>query len=107
MITITPPAAQQIKAAALASNAQDLALRIEVQPKADGSFNYLMGFDDQSLSGDIGLEQQGVSLVISSNSQPLVQGMTLDFVELDGQMEFIFLNPNDPYYQPPQDANDG
>jgi hypothetical protein len=27
--------------------------------------------------------------------------MTLDFVELEGQLEFIFINPNDPNYQAP------
>lgn len=103
MIVITPQAAQQIQQAASASNAQGLALRIEIQPKEDGSFNYLMGFDDQKQVGDLELEQNGVQVVIGQHSKPLAQGMTLDFVDLDGQMEFIFLNPNDPYYQPPQE----
>ena len=101
---ITSSAAQQIKTAAAASNATALALRIEIQPKADGSFNYLMGFDDHSQLGDIDVVQEGVKVVISKNSQALAQGMTLDFVALNGQMEFIFLNPNDPHYQPPKES---
>lgn len=103
MITITPTAAQQIHQAAQLSNAAGLALRIEIQPKEDGSFNYLMGFDDQSQIGDIELEQSGIKVVIGLHSKPLAQGMTLDFVDLEGQMSFIFLNPNDPHYQPPKE----
>ncbi|MBK8452424.1 MAG: iron-sulfur cluster assembly accessory protein [Thiofilum sp.] len=104
MITITPNALQQVKLAASSSNATGLALRIEIQPKADGSFNYLMGFDEQRQVGDVELEQDGVKVLIGKDSKPLAQGMVLDFVELNGQMEFIFLNPNDPYFQPPKES---
>ena len=35
--------------------------------------------------------------------QRLEDGMIIDFVELEpGKQEFIFLNPNDPAYVPPQ-----
>ncbi len=27
--------------------------------------------------------------------------IALDFVDLDGKMEFVFMNPNDPNYKPP------
>jgi len=40
--------------------------------------------------------------VVDEASQPLATGMTLDYVEIDGKLEFVFINPNDPNYRPPQ-----
>lgn len=102
MITITPPAAQQVQAAIQQSQAEGLALRIEIQRKPDQSFHYVMGFDDQEQVGDQQLELEGVNIVIGRHSQELAQGMTLDFIELEGKMEFVFLNPNDPNYKAPE-----
>jgi iron-sulfur cluster assembly accessory protein len=102
MLQVTPAAATQIRTAAVQGNAIGLPLRIAIQTKADGRFHYLMGFDDQNQTGDQTLTIDQVVVVVDARSQPLVQGMTIDFVELDGQWEFIFLNPNDPHYQAPQ-----
>ena len=60
-----------------------------------------MGFDEQNKTGDQTIQVEDVLGVVDAASQPLLQGMTLDFVELDGQLEFIFINPNDPNYQAP------
>ncbi|MFN3785417.1 MAG: HesB/IscA family protein, partial [Thiothrix sp.] len=64
--------------------------------------HYLMGFDDQSKDGDQFIESEGIKVVVDAASQPLVVGMKLDYVEIDGKLEFIFMNPNDPNYRPPQ-----
>lgn len=102
MITVTPAAATQIRTASVQGNAIGLPLRIAIQRKPDGGFHYLMGFDDQSKEGDLKIDVEGVTLVVDAASQPLVAGMTVDFVDLEGNMEFIFVNPNDPNYRPPQ-----
>lgn len=102
MITITPQAAQQVQAAIQQSQAEGLALRIEIQRKPDQSFHYVMGFDDQEQVGDQHVEVEGVNIVVGRHSQELAQGMTLDFIELEGKMEFVFLNPNDPNYKAPE-----
>ncbi|MEZ5453475.1 MAG: iron-sulfur cluster biosynthesis family protein [Thiothrix sp.] len=103
MITVTPQAATQIRTSAVQANALGLPLRIAVQQKADGSFHYMMGFDDKKHEGDHTENYGDFMVVLDAASQPLAAGMTLDFVELDeGKLEFIFLNPNDPNYKPPQ-----
>lgn len=102
MITVTPQAANQIRTSAVQSNALGLPLRIAVQKKSDGHFHYMMGFDENEREGDLKLEMGDFMLIVDAESQALAQGMTLDFVELDGTMEFIFANPNDPNYQAPQ-----
>lgn len=103
MIKITPAAAAQIQVSAEQGNAEGLPLRIAVERKDDGSFHYMMGFDDQQRPGDMHLESEGVKLVVNAVSEPFANGLMLDFVDIDGNMEFIFLNPNDPSYQPPQE----
>jgi len=108
MITITPEAAKQIKAAAEQGNMSDMALRLAVTKQDDGSFQYAMGFDDQSLEGDSKYSSEGVNVVISALSHELLRGTTLDYVQLeDGQYNFVFLNPNDPNFRPPPSLADG
>lgn len=102
MMIITPEAASQIHRSAEHSQAQGLALRIAAECKQDGHFHYRMGFDDAQGAGDVLLELAGISVVIDAASAILLKGTCLDFVDLEGQMEFVFMNPNDPHYRPPQ-----
>lgn len=104
MITVSPTAATQIQYAASQSKAEELALRLAVQQKSDNSFHYIMGFDDKRAEDDLEVESEGVQLVINAESQKLAAGLKIDFIELEGKMEFIFLNPNDPAYSPPVEA---
>jgi iron-sulfur cluster assembly protein len=80
----------------------DLAMRIAATKNPDGSIHYGMGFDDNQMDGDIHIKSEGIDIVVSGSSMTLVQGMTLDFVELEpGSYQFIFMNPNDPSFKPP------
>ncbi|MFP5505636.1 MAG: HesB/IscA family protein [Gammaproteobacteria bacterium] len=106
MITITPAAAAQIRAAAKQGRMEGMALRIAAQRNADGQIQYAMGFDDSTRSDDTRFSSEGVELVVAATSTMLLEGTTLDFVELEpGRSEFIFMNPNDPNYRPPQEAD--
>ncbi|MEM7564645.1 MAG: Fe-S cluster assembly protein HesB [Pseudomonadota bacterium] len=103
MIKISDNALEQIKFSAEQTNMQGIPLRIAIKEQQDGSFHYAMGFDEQRLPGDNFVNIDDVSLVISSASKDLAEGMTLDFAELEtGKPEFIFLNPNDPTFVPPK-----
>ncbi|NNG12647.1 MAG: hypothetical protein HKM88_05285, partial [Halobacteria archaeon] len=83
----------------------DLAMRIAATKNPDGSIHYGMGFDDNQMDGDIHIKSEGIDVVVSESSMTLVQGMTLDFVELEpGSYQFIFLNPNDPHFNPPDEV---
>jgi len=104
MITVSSAAATQIQQAAQQSKADGLALRLAVQQKSDSSFHYIMGFDDQRADDDLEIESEGVQLVINAESQKLSAGLKVDYVEINGKMEFVFLNPNDPAYSPPVEA---
>lgn len=102
MITITPAAAEKIQASAIAGDMQGLAMRIAAKRNPDGSIHYGMGFDDNALDGDIHINAGGVDVVIGESSHLLLEGTTLDFVEIEpGSWQFIFMNPNDANYSPP------
>ena len=104
-ITLTPTAAKQVAQSATAGEMQGLRLRISVVRDADGQFQYAMGFDDNTHPGDEQFESEGVAMVVSAVSMPLLKDTTIDYVEIEqGEHRFIFLNPNDPAYVPPSEA---
>jgi iron-sulfur cluster assembly protein len=102
MISLSTAALEQICHSAQTGDLQSIPLRIAVKQLDDNSLHYAMGFDEKKLPGDTFYNFDGVDLVVSTGSKGLADGMTIDYVELEpGNLEFIFLNPNDPAYVPP------
>jgi iron-sulfur cluster assembly protein len=90
MLSLTSSAASQILRAAADADGADWALRVAARRESDGSITYGMGFDEPR-EGDMPLQVQGVNIVIAPPSQPMLDGIVLDFVELEpGQFNFIF-----------------
>jgi iron-sulfur cluster assembly protein len=108
MITLTAQAAKQIRISAQQGQTEGLPLRIAATQKPDKSLHYGMGFDDtEGDENDLKFNSEGIEIVVSGSSLPLVNGMVIDYVELEpGQYRFIFLNPNDPNYTPPDPSED-
>lgn len=91
MFSLTSAAADQIQLAARRSGAIDVALRVAARREADGSLEFGMGFDEPR-EGDLPLQMEGVDVLISPPSQPLLDSTVLDFVELEpGEFGFVFL----------------
>jgi iron-sulfur cluster assembly protein len=106
MITITPAAADQIRASAREGNMEGFGMRIAARREPDGSIHYGMGFDDNQQEGDIRINAGGIDVIIGETSRILVDGMTLDYVEIEPDtFQFIFLNPNDVNYVPPKQGS--
>lgn len=104
-IRITKAAAKQVISSVEASNAVGLPLRIAIRAQQDGGFHYQMGFDDQLDDSDEQIQSQGVLFVLDKETALKANGMSMDFVEIEGTMEFIFINPNDPHYRPPAQSS--
>jgi len=102
MITITPAAAEQIRISAEKGDMQGLSMRIAAKRNPDGSIHYGMGFDDNKIDGDMHINAGGIDVVIGESSHLLMEGATIDYVEIEaGTWQFIFMNPNDANYTPP------
>ncbi len=97
-IKVSEEAAKQIEAAATQSGATDLPLRIATARTPEGGLDYKMGFDEEGVQEGDSQDQAGsVVVIVSADDQPLLEGTTLDYVEIEqGQFHFIFDNPNDP-----------
>ncbi len=108
MFTLSPAAAEQILRAAETQVAEDEdgvpmlpLLRLAAKIDDDGEIAYGMGFDEER-DDDVVVESAGVTVLISPHSEPLLDGATLDFVELQpGEFQFVFVNP---YTPPPAPA---
>lgn len=105
MIKLTEDAAKQISTQIEASGGAADPLRIAVtkHEKFTG-FQYLMGFDKKN-DDDTLYEVRGISLIVKNDFADVVNGMEIDFVEVEGEekSQFIFKNPNDPTYKAPTD----
>ena len=104
MITVTPAAAAQIKLSAEQGKSEGMPLRIAATRNSDDSIHYGMGFDENK-EGDVSVTCEDIEIVMAESSAELMKNTTIDFVELEPEkFQFIFLNPNDPNYKPPQDS---
>jgi len=101
VIELTEAAAKQILESAKQGQAEGMGLRIAVRETLEGEFDYAMGFDEPA-EHDLQVISQGVTVLVAPSSQALLEGTRVDYVELSpGESHFIFLNPNDPSYTPP------
>ena len=99
---ITEDAAEEILRSMGQTDPSAGSLRIAAKRRPDGSIDYAMGFDEAD-DTDTVVEQFSVEVLIGVTSLDLLAGALLDFVQLKttGPKEFIFLNPNDPQFVPP------
>jgi iron-sulfur cluster assembly protein len=102
MVTVTKAAAEQIRKSAQEGDMEGLALRVAAKRKDDGGIDYGMGFDEPT-DEDVLFNTEGVKVVVSPAHVHLLNGASMDFVEIEGEHRFIFLNPNDPHYRPPSE----
>lgn len=106
-IQVTETAAKQIKKAAVESKLENTALRIAATRNQDDSIHYGLGFNDVGTNNekDHTFESNGVEIVVADSSFELLNGTTLDYIELEPkQFHFVFLNPNDPNFTPPTEV---
>jgi iron-sulfur cluster assembly protein len=99
MITLTPEAAQQIRDSAKQGNMQGMPLRLAVTRLENGNFHYALGFDDTSRDGDNRFLSEGIEILVAPQSMDMLTGTVIDYVEIEGSKEIIFINPNDPAQQ--------
>jgi iron-sulfur cluster assembly protein len=96
MVTVTPAAAEQILESAKQGGTVGMPLRVAVTTTKDGDFHYALGFDDNHHEGDKTFQSEGIDIVVAPQSLDLLSGTVIDYVDIEGKKEIIFINPNDP-----------
>ena len=107
MLNLTSSAAAQILRSVAEGGAADHALRVAARREPDGTITFGMGFDEPR-EGDMPLQIQGVNLVIAPPSQPMLEDVVLDFVEIQpGSFNFIFATEETASEKPAKACGNG
>ncbi len=93
MITLTPRAAQQVRAMQAELNTPAKRLRVFVESGGCSGFQYGMSFDERK-EGDAELESEGVPMLLDSTSLAYLQGSHIDFDDGLHGKGFEIKNPN-------------
>jgi len=84
IIKVTEAAQAQIETAARDTGADGLPLRVATVRTPEGGLDYRMGFDDEGLKAGDSQDQAGsVVIVVASEDQAILEGTTLDYVEIE------------------------
>ena len=94
MILLTEEAASAVKSAMSRTGKDDAGLRIMVEAGGCAGYKYLIGLDAEPRSDDAVILSGGVKVFVDPDSQPLVEGLRVHFVESFEGSGFTFDNPN-------------
>ncbi len=93
MIILTNSAVQRVREM-IEKRDDVVGLRIGVTESGCSGYSYALDFAETVAADDTVIEQDGVKLVITQKSMPLLDGMELDFVKQGLNQSFKFNNPN-------------
>lgn len=94
MIVLSNEAATAVKAAMSRAGKTEGGLRIMVESGGCAGYKYLIGLDAEPRADDAVIEAAGVKLFVDPESQPLLAGMRIGFIESLEGSGFTFDNPN-------------
>ena len=94
-ISLTESAAIKVRELlAREENADEVALRIAVQPGGCSGMRYALYFDDRKLDNDVAADVSGVPVRVDKMSAPYLRGTTIDWVDSLQGAGFSIENPN-------------
>lgn len=94
MIQLTPSAAKAISRFIKYSDPPVTACRVSVSDGGCSGFQYKLKLEAGPCPGDQMVEVGGIRLLVDPESRPLLEGVTLDFVDRLTESGFKFTNPN-------------
>jgi len=94
MISLTDSAASAVKKFIEGSEKPVEGLRISVQGGGCSGFQYGLALEESISENDVILDKVGLKILIDPESAPLLEGITLDFVDSINGAGFKFENPN-------------
>ena len=92
MITISPMATTKLKELLSEEGSSGSSLRIIAIPSGQG-VQYTLALEDNPQKDDKLLDHDGVSIVIDSDSEPLLEGSEIDYVNELGGSYLKIINP--------------
>ncbi len=92
-ISLTPSALERVQSY-LAKRGRGLGLRVGVRKTGCSGYAYVIDYADSIDSDDVVFDEQGVKVIVNSESLKLIDGTEVDFVKQGINEAFKFRNPN-------------
>ena len=92
-VSLTPSAAERVRSF-LEKRGSGVGLRLGVKKTGCSGFAYVVNYADEVAAGDVVFEDQGVKVIVDSESLRYVDGTEIDFVRQGLNEAFKFRNPN-------------
>lgn len=94
MITLTPKAQSAVENFIHGSASPVAGLRIAISGGGCSGFQYGMSLEEKAAEDDVVVECGAIKLLVDPFSAPLLNGVTVDFVDSLNGSGFKFENPN-------------
>lgn len=94
MIDLSVEAAAAVKTAMTRAGKPDAGLRVMIETGGCAGSKYMIGIDAEPRPDDAVIWSEGVKLFVDPNSQVLLEGLKIGFVETLAGKGFTFDNPN-------------
>lgn len=95
MLTVTSQAVEKLKNILEEQGQAASALRVIVVPSGDGA-QYMLSVETDPSEDDVVLSQEGLRVVLDTDSAPLVEEAEIDYVEDLMRSGFVINNPSLP-----------
>jgi iron-sulfur cluster assembly protein len=92
-VSLTPSAAERVRSF-LEKRGSGVGLRLGVKKTGCSGFAYVVNYADEVDANDVVFEDQGVKVIVDSDSLRYVDGTEIDFVRQGLNEAFRFRNPN-------------
>lgn len=94
MITFTDNAVKAVRRFIQGSNQDDSALRLKITGGGCSGLAYEMSLEAGPAADDLVVSAGRFAVLIDPDSRPLLEGVTVDFVDALSGSRFTFSNPN-------------
>ena len=94
IVDITPLAAQKLKDALEEQGQAGALLRVMPMPGPNGGFQYAMSIEEEAKDDDFVMSIEDLTVLVDSESAPLVDGAQIDYMEGLMRSGFVISNPN-------------
>jgi iron-sulfur cluster assembly accessory protein len=94
IVTVTDKAAEKAKAILTERGVENGALRVFVVSGGCSGYQYGMAIARSREEDDIAIEASGITLLVDSESAPLLEGAEVDYVDDLMKSGFTIFNPN-------------
>ena len=95
VMTVTPAAAERVKALIDGRGKPTAGVRIGVRSKGCSGLSYTLEFADKQEPLDEMIETQGIKLLIDAKASLFLIGTEMDYEEEKLKSGFVFKNPNE------------